>query len=95
MIFANDKKRIHESALFKRKALFEIAKGKSTKKFVEQFISRPWHKNLKRTFFGVPNVKEQYIETQEMIKASLNDGFVCLPDFHMGRAIVASNALSK
>lgn len=25
-----------------------------------------------------------------MIKASLNDGFVCLPDFHMGRAIVAS-----
>ena len=69
---------------------FEIAKGKSAKKFVEEFISRPWHKNLKRTFFGVPNVKEQYIETQEMIKASLNDGFVCLPDFHMGRAIAAS-----
>ena len=68
---------------------FEQAKGQSARSIAEQLAKTPWYKNLKKTFFGV-NVKEQYIDTQDMIKASLKEGNVCLPDKYLGNAISRS-----
>lgn len=65
---------------------FEKAKGCSAKNIANQLDSKSWYKTLKKTFFGA-NVKEQYIETQEIIKASLKEGDVCLPDKYLGEAI--------
>lgn len=80
----------------KRKALarniageFEEARGKSIRMMVDQLAATPWYKNFKRKLFGT-NVKEQYLETQDIIKSSLKDNTNCLPDLHMGRAIEKS-----
>lgn len=67
---------------------FGEAKTLSLQFLDKQFEAKPWHKNLNRALFGV-SVKE-YIETQKMIKASLKNGMVCLPDKYMGKAIFAS-----
>ena len=69
---------------------FELAKGKSQKKFVELYTTKPWYSTLKRTLFGAPAVKELYIETQEMIEESLKDGRASLPDLHLGTALSKS-----
>ncbi len=68
---------------------FEKAMGISVNSIAKQLDAKPWFKNFKRTFFGA-NVKEQYIETQDMIKTSLNDGENCLPDLYLGNAIQKS-----
>ena len=80
----------------KRKALarniageFEEARGKSIRMMIDQLAATPWYKNFKRKLFGT-NVKEQYLETQDIIKSSLKDNTNCLPDLHMGRAIEKS-----
>ncbi len=65
---------------------FEVAKGLSQKSIANQLEAKPWRKKAKQTFFGA-NVKEQYIETQDMIKDSLYDNYHCLPDFYLGKAI--------
>lgn len=68
---------------------FEKAKECSVNYIAQQVGAKPWYKNLKKTFFGV-NVNEQYIETHKMIKASLKEGDVCLPDKYLGIAISRS-----
>lgn len=65
---------------------FEEAKGHSVRILADQFDAKPWYDNIKKIFFGV-NVKEYYIQTQEMIKASLSENGNCLPDYYQGNAI--------
>lgn len=68
---------------------FEYAKERSKEMVSKQFINESWSKNLKKTFFGT-SVKD-YIETQKRIKSSLYDeNNKCLPDFHLGNAILKS-----
>lgn len=68
---------------------FEIAKEQSHKILANQIDAKPWYKSLKVNLFGA-NVKEYYIETQDMIKTSLYEGGNCLPDLHLGKAISSS-----
>ena len=65
---------------------FEVAKSQSVNSIANQLDAKPWYKNLKKTFFGA-DIKEQYIETQEMIKSSLYNGDICLPNLFLGKAI--------
>lgn len=65
---------------------FEMAKDCSVKSIANQLDAKPWYKNLKKTFFGA-TVKEYYSETNEMIRSSLYDENICLPDFYLGNAI--------
>ncbi len=66
MIFENDKKRIHESALFKRKALFEIAKGKNPKEVIinktnskdKKYSSKMYYKWKKEAFLKTPDMQQ-------------------------------------
>ena len=66
MIFENDKKRIHESALFKRKALFEIAKGKNPKEVIinktnskdKKYSSKMYYKWKKEAFSKPPDMQQ-------------------------------------
>ena len=66
MIFENDKKRIHESALFKRKALFEIAKGKNPKEVIinktnskdKKYSSKMYYKWKKEAFSKTPDMQQ-------------------------------------
>ena len=66
MIFENDKKRIHESALFKRKALFEIAKGKNPKDVIinktnskdKKYSSKMYYKWKKEAFSKTPDMQQ-------------------------------------
>ena len=65
---------------------FAEAKGRSVDSIANQLDNKPWYKSLKKTFFG-ENVKEYYIETQNIIKSSLlKDGGICLPDLYLGYA---------
>lgn len=68
---------------------FEIAKGKSIENVVLQITRTPWHKELKKILFG-PDIHEQYIETQKIIKSSLALNNSWLPDYHLGKAIEKS-----
>ncbi len=66
MIFENDKKRIHEGALFKRKALFEIAKGKNPKEVIinktnskdKKYSSKMYYKWKKEAFSKTPDMQQ-------------------------------------
>ena len=62
---------------------FAEAKGRSVDSIAKQLDNMPWYKSLKKTFFG-KNVKDYYIETQKIIKSSLVDGKICLPDLFLG-----------
>ena len=80
----------------KRKALarniadeFKEARDISIEKAINQINTKPKLKSLKQKLFGI-NIKEQYLETQNIIKSSLKDNTNCLPDLHMGRAIEKS-----
>ncbi len=64
---------------------FAEAKGRSVDSIAKQLDNMPWYKSLKKTFFGA-NVKDYYIETQKIIKSSLKDGEICLPDLYLGYA---------
>ena len=64
---------------------FAEAKGCSVDSIAKQLDNMPWYKSLKKTFFG-ENVKDYYIETQKIIKSSLEDGEICLPDKFLGYA---------
>lgn len=68
---------------------FAIAQGHSKESVVRQIHETPWYKTLKKTFFGT-NVKDQYIETRNIIYRSLRNGDVCLPDKYLGNAISRS-----
>lgn len=71
---------------------FETAKGESAIEFANKLDEKSILKNIKRTLFG-NTVKEQYIETRDMIVSSLEKGGYCLPDKYMGEAL--SNTIHK
>lgn len=69
---------------------FEKAKSKSCENLEQLFTERPKLKAIKRIFFG-SSVKEQFTETREMVKKSLQyDENRYLPDKHLGAALQRS-----
>lgn len=70
-------------------AEFAQAKEASAKYVADELQSKPWYKKIKKSIFGT-NIKEQYIETQELIKDSLKPNGKSLPDYHLGKAIESS-----